>query len=92
MINTRKFSAACMLTTAILWIGCSALVVVMPETMWQMTGQMIHVELQQTSWSMSGPGFFSGLLCWSALAGLTGAVLAAIYNRLLGPNAREVNV
>jgi len=84
MIKTKQFSAASAVTAAILWIGCSALVAALPETMWQMTAQMLHVEFAEVSWAMDWTGFFSGLLSWSALAGLTGAILALLYNRFLG--------
>lgn len=87
MIKTKAFSAASAVTAAILWIGCSALVAVLPEAMWKMTAQMLHVELSEVSWSMDWSGFFSGLLSWSVLAALAGALLALVYNQLSGPDA-----
>tara|TARA_R110002073_G_scaffold77752_1_gene188089 strand:+ start:201 stop:470 length:270 start_codon:yes stop_codon:yes gene_type:complete len=89
MIKTKQFSAASAVTAAILWIGCSALVVVLPEAMWEMTAQMLHVELAEMSWAMSWSGFISGLLSWSALAALTGFLLALIYNRLSKSDQRQ---
>lgn len=87
MIKTKAFSIASAVTAAILWIGCSALVFALPEVMWQMTAQMLHVELPEVSWAMDWAGFFSGLLIWSVLAALAGALLALVYNQLSGPNA-----
>ena len=83
MIYTGKFSAACAVTAAILWVFCSAFVVAMPQPMMQMTAHMIHMDLPQISWAMSWSGFLLGLLSWVALSGIAGAVLAAVYNRLL---------
>jgi hypothetical protein len=83
MIYTGKFAAACAGTAALLWVFCSALVVVMPQTMMQMTAHMIHLDLPQMSWAMSWSGFLLGLLSWAALSGIAGAVLASVYNQLL---------
>lgn len=87
MIKTKAFSAASAITAAILWIGCSALVVALPEAIWQMTAQMLHVDLPEVSWAMDWSGFFSGLLSWGVLAALAGALLALFYNQLSGPDA-----
>lgn len=82
MIKTKEFSTACALTAAILWIGCSAAVIALPDVMWQMTAQMLHIELPKMIWAMGWGGLFLGLLAWSALAGLAGAILTVLYNRL----------
>tara|TARA_R110002072_G_scaffold110922_2_gene238938 strand:- start:935 stop:1198 length:264 start_codon:yes stop_codon:yes gene_type:complete len=87
MIKTKVFSAASAVTAAILWIACSALVFALPDAMWQMTAQMLHIELSEMSWAMNWAGFLSGLLSWSALAALSGAILALLYNRFSGPDA-----
>lgn len=83
MIYTGKFSAACAGTAALFWVVCSALVAAMPQTMMQMIGHMVHMDLPQIAWAMSWSGFLLGLLSWSALSGVAGAVLSLFYNRLL---------
>ncbi len=83
MINTLQFSVASALTAALLWIGCSVLVIVLPGAMWQMTAHMLHVDLAQVGWAMSWTGAISGLVSWSVFAGLAGAILSALYNKLL---------
>lgn len=83
MIYPKKFAAASALTAAILWIACSALVVAMPDSMWQMTGHMLHVEMTKINWSMNWLGFCVGLVAWAGLSGLAGLMLATVYNALL---------
>lgn len=82
MIYPKKFAVASAATAAFLWIACSALVVILPEAMWQMTGHMLHIEMSQINWAMSWAGFCIGLISWSVAAGTAGGVLASIYSRL----------
>jgi hypothetical protein len=56
--------------------------------MLQMTAHMIHVDLVDIRWTLTWSGFFVGLLGWVILAGITAALLAVIYNRLVGFDAR----
>ncbi|MCR9107117.1 MAG: DUF5676 family membrane protein [Gammaproteobacteria bacterium] len=83
MIYPRIFGAACAVTAALLWISCSLMVVAMPDAMWQMTGQMLHVEMLQMNWAMNWLGFCVGLVAWTGLSGLAGLMLATIYNAML---------
>ncbi|MCX2982703.1 hypothetical protein EYC98_17715 [Halieaceae bacterium IMCC14734] len=82
MIYPKKFAVASAATAAFLWIACSALVAILPEAMWQMTGYMLHIEISQMNWAMNWTGFCIGLVSWSVVAGIAGGVLAAIYIRL----------
>ena len=68
-------------TFAILWVICSLLVVLLPGTMMNMSGHMMHAEMSQMSWSMNFTGFVAGLVIWSLLAGVTGWLVAVLYNQ-----------
>jgi uncharacterized protein DUF5676 len=50
----------------------------------EMTAHMIHVDLTHTSWILTWSGFLVGLFGWVIFAGVTGTLLAVIYNRLIG--------
>ena len=82
MIYTKQFALACAVTAALLWSACSALVLLMPQSMMQMTAHMFHADLSQTIWTLTWLGFCIGLVSWSVFSGITGALLAVIYNRL----------
>ncbi len=84
MINTNKLAMASALSAGLLWVICSAIVVLFPHSTLQMTGHMIHVDLAQTTWTLTWTGFLVGLVGWVALAAITGASLAVIYNSLVG--------
>ena len=45
-------------TAVVLWIVCSVLVVLLPGMMMSMTGDMMHANMSQMSWTMSLFGFF----------------------------------
>ena len=69
-----KFGLSCALTAALLWIACSALVLMLPTAMLSLSGDMFHMQLAEMGWHLT----------WkSVVAGLTGAMFAAIYNRLI---------
>lgn len=88
MINSNKLIMASALSAGLLWVICSVLVALLPHYMLQMTAHMIHVDLVDISWTLTWSGFFVGLLGWLILAGITAALLAAIYNRLVGFDVR----
>ncbi len=81
-INAMKFGFASAIVFAVVWIVCSLLVYSMPIGMMQMSGQMVHSNLEQMPWVLTFGGFVYGLLAWSGLAGLITWAIAAVYNRL----------
>lgn len=88
MIYTGRFSAACAVTAGILWVICSALVVAMPQSMMQMTAHMLHMDISQVSWTMSGFGLLIGLLSWCIISAGAGFLLAVVYNQFSTTNDR----
>ena len=84
MIHKNRFAVACAVSTGVVWSICSVLVVFFPNYMLQMTAHMFHVDLVDVHWTMTWSGFSLGLIGWTILAGFAGAVLAVVYNRLVG--------
>lgn len=82
-LNAIKFGVASAVAFAILWVVCSFLVVMMPGLMMEMSGHMVHTDLTEMQWHMGFAGVLIGLLAWSFVAGITGWLVAAIYNRLI---------
>lgn len=81
-LSAKALSMASAITVAIFWLICSILVAISPDSMMQMTGQMVHMDVAEVSWSLSWAGFLTGWVVWSVLAGIFGWLLAVIYNRL----------
>lgn len=77
--NALALSSA--VTFAVIWVLCSLLVALLPGMMMDMTGDMIHADMNQMSWSMNFGGFVVGLVIWSLLASATGWLIAIFYNR-----------
>lgn len=83
-INTQKFGLASAITFAVLWIVCSVIVMLLPHQSMSVTGAMMHSDLAQWQWDMHFSGLVIGFFAWSLIAGITGWLLATIYNRLMG--------
>lgn len=83
-IDAIKLGLATTIVFAVLWIVCSLFVFSMPFGMMQMSGHMVHADLDEMSWVLTWGGFIYGLLAWSIIGGIVAWAIAAIYNRLLG--------
>jgi hypothetical protein len=81
-LNAFKFGMASAITAAILWLACSLLVMLMPSMMLSMSGEMVHMQLNDMGWNLTLTGVVVGLVAWSVSAAIAGWLLAAIYNRL----------
>lgn len=81
-INQLSFALASAISTAIVWIICSLLVWTLPRAMMDMTGSMVHMEMNRGGWMLSPLGVFWGLIAWSLSAGIFAWLMAAIYNWL----------
>ena len=71
------------LGVAAIWLLCSLLVWLFPAAMLSMSGLMIHVELTDISWVMSLESVIIGLVIWVLIAGVSGWLVAGIYNKIL---------
>tara|TARA_R110002074_G_scaffold176806_1_gene340287 strand:+ start:3312 stop:3467 length:156 start_codon:yes stop_codon:yes gene_type:complete len=47
-----------------------------------MSGEMVHMQLNEMGWHLTLAGVVIGLVAWFVVAGIAGWLLAAIYNRL----------
>lgn len=81
-INSLNFALASAITTAIVWVICSLLVWMMPGSMMNTTGNMVHMDMSKSGWMLSPLGFFWGLIVWSLFAGIFAWLLATVYNFL----------
>lgn len=67
---------------AILWLICSFLVFILPGMMMRMTGTMFHADFSGLNWILTFKGVLTGLISWSIVAGISGWLLAFIYNAI----------
>ncbi|MFT7245162.1 MAG: hypothetical protein ACI82A_002527 [Candidatus Azotimanducaceae bacterium] len=81
-IEANKIGISSAATFGILWIVCSTAVHFAPQPMMMITGHMMHSDLSALSWTLTFRGFLTGLVAWAAVAGISGWLLASIYNRL----------
>jgi hypothetical protein len=81
-LNAIKFGLASAVSASVLWLVCSLLVVIMPGMMMSMSGDMVHMQLNDMGWNLSLFGVIFGMLGWAIIAGTMGWILASIYNRL----------
>ncbi|XPF96349.1 DUF5676 family membrane protein [Colwellia sp. RE-S-Sl-9] len=79
-LNEKAFALACAAAFGIVWVVCSVLVMVMPDMMSSMTGNMLHTDWKSMGWHMSFIGVFIGGFLWALLMGITGWLIAKIYN------------
>ena len=56
---------------------------VMPMNMMGISGNMVHEDFSSMQWSMEIQGLFIGLMAWPFVAGISGWLIALIYNKLL---------
>ncbi|MEQ9209654.1 MAG: DUF5676 family membrane protein [Pseudomonadales bacterium] len=81
-LHAYKFGIASAISASILWIICSLLVMLMPSMMLSMSGDMLHMQLNDMGWHLAFIDVVKGLIAWSVSAGIAGWLLATIYNRL----------
>lgn len=82
-LNAIKLGYAAALSFTLLWVICSLMVWLMPVMMMGMTGNMMHSDWSQMGWHLSLSGMLIGLVGWSVAAGVSGWLIAVIYNKLL---------
>lgn len=82
-INALKFGLASAVSASVLWVICSAMVMVMPSMMLSISGEMMHMQLADMGWQLTLIGAAKGLVAWFVVAGIAAWLLATTYNRLL---------
>jgi len=81
-IQANKIGISSAATFGILWIICSTAVHFALQPMMIIAGYMMHSNLSTLSWTLTFTGFLTELVAWAAVAGISGWLLASIYNRL----------
>ena len=81
-LDANRLAMSFGITSAILWIICSALVALTPGAMIGMTGHMFHASMEGISWTLTWAGFLIGLVAWVVWAAVTGWLIGWFYNRL----------
>ena len=79
--DAKALTLAIAIVTAAWWVFCSVFVALLPGPAMAITGQMIHADLSEWSWSLTWVGFWFGLASWTICAGVTAWILAWTYNR-----------
>ena len=80
-LNANALAIAAATTTAVLWILCSLIVVLLPEMSMNMSGYMMHTDFADMQWSMNVTGFIVGLIVWSLFVGVAAWLLSVFYNK-----------
>ena len=80
-IDARKFGFAMAVSFSVVWAICSVFVMLMPNPMMAMSGDMSHMDLSAMGWQVSFIGLVRGLIGWAVLSGLFGWLLATVYNK-----------
>ena len=82
-LNAAMFGWAWAGAFSVVWVVAGLLVMVLPMNMMDMGGGAGASDLHM---SMGFGMFFTGLLWWALVAGLTGWLVAVFYNLLLPPS------
>ena len=81
-LNEKAFALACAAAFGIVWLVCSMMVMMLPDMMSSLTGNMLHTDWKILGWQMSFIGVFIGGFFWVLFAGVTGGIVAKVYNNL----------
>ncbi|MGB7300102.1 MAG: DUF5676 family membrane protein [Burkholderiaceae bacterium] len=79
-LNAPRFGLASAVAALIVWVICSLLVFGLGAMMMDMTAYMVHGEMSGMNWSMSLQSVMLGGLAWVLSFGVTGWLIAALYN------------
>lgn len=81
-LDANRLALAFAAATALLWVVCSALVAMAPDTMLTMSEHMVHGKVDNFVWTLTWTGFLLGLVCWVLWAGAAGWLIGRLYNLL----------
>jgi hypothetical protein len=83
-LDTRAFAIAAGATAAVLFTICALAVAIAPGSTTAMFGYLVHMDLSALPRTLTLASFVGGLICWTVGTALTFALVATIYNRLIG--------
>jgi len=81
-LDALRLSVASALAFAVIWALCSALVWGAPGMSIMAAQGMMHANPPMAPMMVTPAGFIVGLVGWSIVAGVTGGLVALIYNGL----------
>lgn len=81
-LDTGLFVISVVLVTAVLWVICSLIVLLYPQTSTFFAETMMHLAPGQIQLEMSWTGFLSGLCTWGVLAAFGAWLLIFFYDSL----------
>lgn len=81
-LNANKFGFSMAVSASLVWIICSALVILAPATLLSLSSHMVHMDIRSLGWSITYSGFLSGLVGWGVVSGVLGWLMAKIYNQI----------
>lgn len=82
-LDSSKFALAAAYASAIIWVLCSLVVMLVPDMSMHASGYMMHSDFSAMQWQMHFTGFLVGLILWSVSVGVFAWLMASIYNKLL---------
>lgn len=88
-LDTGLFVISVVVVTVVLWVICSLIVLLYPETSTYVAETMMHLAPGQMQLQMSWSGFLSGLCSWSVLAAFGAWLLIFIYGILKRENGED---
>jgi hypothetical protein len=89
-LDARAFGMAAALVAAALSTICALGLAVAPRATTAVASALIHLDLSETSRSLTWGSYFGGLIGWGAVAGIIFWAAAACYNRIAG-GRRAIN-
>ena len=81
-LDPNRLAVAGLSMAALSWSICALLVAAAPDFMLRVTEGMLHADLAGMTWHLTWGSFFIGLVAWSVLAGVAGALVAWTYNHV----------
>ncbi len=82
-LDANRLALAVAMVTTVLWVLCVAFVALAPGPTMEMTGQMVHADLSELSWSLTWGGVVMGFVWWIGFSALTAWLIARTYNLLV---------
>jgi len=79
-LNRKASAFALALTTVLIWTVCSVLIWLIPQSMMNMGGDIMHTQSDQMMVSMNFGSYLVGLIVWAIGAAVTGWIWAHLYN------------
>lgn len=91
LLDARAFGLAAATIAGVLTTACALAIAIAPQATTAVASTLIHLDLSEMSRSLSWRGYFSGLIEWTAGAGLVFWAAASLYNRFTTGRVKEIS-